>query len=465
MRRTTTPRPWRYWKQPSAAACANREDRAAMSKRNKVFLGVGGGVLLIVLVMVSASAKRDKRFETVGRRDLVAAVTACGKIQPKKKVDISADITGRITRIAVREGDLVQKGQFLLQIDPTIYQANLQRAQAAMSSAEAGAVQARASRDQAQRALQRTKELREQNPNLISQEQLEQAQTASDISEANLTASQHLVEQSRAGLQEARDQLAKTHLLAPMAGRVTRLAVEEGEVAVPGTFSRETGLLLTISDLSVIQTKVQVDETDVVRLHMGDSVDVTIDAFPDTTFIGRVTKVSNSAILTAASAAAGQSDRAVDYEVEITLSNPPAEVRPDLSATARIITDTRKQALAIPIIALTVRENTPISTEQRSGGRGTAQAATPRPAAADTGKRGAANKKETEGVFLVHNGIATFHPVKVGIAGEEHFEVVEGVHKGDTIVAGPYQAIRDLKERARVRPSKESSDTTARRRS
>src|SRR5206468_2579276 len=363
-----------------------------MSKRNKVLLGGGIGVLVVVLIIVSASAKREKgvevRFETVGRRDLVAAVTASGKIQPKKKVDVSADITGRITRIAVREGDFVQKGQFLLQIDPTVYEANLQRASAAMSSAQAGAVQARATRDQSQRALQRTKELREQNPNLISPEQMEQAQTAFDIADANLTASQHLVDQSRAGLQEARDQMAKTHLVAPMAGRVTRLAVEEGEVAVPGTFSRETGLLLTISDLSVIQVKVQVDETDVVRLHMGDSVDVTIDAFPDTTFVGRVTKVSDSAILTAASAAAGQNDRAVDYQVEITLSNPPAEVRPDLSATARIITDTRKQALAIPIIALTVRENTPISTEQRSAGRGTAQAATPRPAAADTGKRG-----------------------------------------------------------------------------
>jgi HlyD family secretion protein len=438
-----------------------------MSKRNKVLLGGGGAVLLIILVMVSASAKREKgievRFETVGRRDLVAAVTASGKIQPKKKVDVSADITGRITRIAVREGDYVQKGQFLLQIDPTIYQANLQRAQAAMSSAEAGAVQARATRDQSQRALTRTKELHEQNPNLISQEQLEQAQTAFDIADANLTASQHLVEQARAGLQEARDQLAKTHLVAPMAGRVTRLAVEEGEVAVPGTFSRETGLLLTVSDLSVIQTTVQVDETDVVRLHMGDSVEVTIDAFPDTTFVGRVTKVSNSAILTAASAAAaGQSDRAVDYQVEITLANPPSEVRPDLSATARIVTDTRKQALAIPIIALTVRENTPVSTEQRPA-RGTAQAATHAPA--DTGHRQGANKKEAEGVFLVHNGVATFHPVKVGIAGEEHFEVVEGVHQGDTIVAGPYQAIRDLKEGARVRPSRESNDTTGRRRS
>jgi len=438
-----------------------------MSKRNKVLLGSGIGALVVVLILVSASAKGDKgievRFEQVGRRDLVAAVTASGKIQPKKKVDISADITGRITRIAVREGDFVQKGQFLLQIDPTIYQANLQRAQAAMSQSEAGAVQARATRDQSTRALTRTKELREQNPNLISQEQLEQAQTASDIAEANLTASQHLVEQARAGLQEARDQLAKTHLVAPMPGRVTRLAVEEGEVAVPGTFSRETGLLLTISDLSVIQTKVQVDETDVVRLHLGDSVEVTIDAFPDTTFIGRVTKVSNSAILTAASAVGGsQSDRAVDYEVEITLVNPPAEVRPDLSATARIVTDTRKQALAIPIIALTVRENTPISTEHRPA-RGTAEAATPR----DTSHRGAqgANKKETEGVFLIHSGVATFHAVKVGIAGEEHFEVVEGVHQGDTIVAGPYQAIRDLKEGARVRPSRESGDTTSRRRS
>src|SRR2546426_10766666 len=146
MRPTTTTRPWRRWKQPSAAACVNREDRAAMSKRNKVLLGGGGAVLLIVLVMVSTSAKRDKgievRFETVGRRDLVAAVTASGKIQPKKKGDISADITGRITRIAVREGDLVQKGQFLLQIDPTIYPANMQRANAAMSSAEGGAVPA-----------------------------------------------------------------------------------------------------------------------------------------------------------------------------------------------------------------------------------------------------------------------------------------------------------------------------------
>jgi HlyD family secretion protein len=241
---------------------------------------------------------------------------------------------------------------------------------------------------------------------------------------------------------------------------VTRLAVEEGEVAVPGTFSRETGLLHTISDLSVIQVKVQVDETDVVRLHLADSVEVTIDAFPDTTFVGRVTKVSDSAILTATSNIGGQNDRAVDYEVEITLQNPPREVRPDLSATARIITDTRKQAVAIPIIALTVREHTPVSTDERQANSGATKTAAPAAAARDTGRDG--KKKEAEGVFIVHNGVANFRPVKVGIAGEEHFEVLEGVHQGDTIVAGPYQAIRDLKEGARVRSSGQGADSTRR---
>src|SRR5574341_296570 len=293
-----------------------------MSKRNKVLLGGGGAALLVILVLVSASAKREKgievRFEQVGRRDLVAAVTASGKIQPKKKVDISADITGRITRIAVHEGDLVKKGEFLLQIDPTIYEAGLQRAQATYASTQAALVQARANRDQAARALDRAKQLKRQNPTLVSDEQLEQAQTSFNVAEAVANSSQHQVDQARAGVQEARDQLAKTRIVAPMEGRVTRLAVEEGEMATPGTFSRDVGLLLTVSDLSVIQTKVNVDETDVVRIHLGDSVEVSIDAFPDTAFMGHVTKIANSALL-AQTAVTGTNDRAVDYEVEITL--------------------------------------------------------------------------------------------------------------------------------------------------
>jgi HlyD family secretion protein len=246
-------------------------------------------------------------------------------------------------------------------------------------------------------------------------------------------------------MQEASDQLSKTRIIAPMAGRVTRLAVEEGEVAVPGTFSRETGLLLTISDLSVIQVVVQVDETDVVRLALGDSVEISIDAFPDTTFVGRVSKISDSAIRTAAATAAGTADQAVDYEVEITLESPPGDIRPDLSATARIVTDTREDALAIPIIALTVRQHAAVSTETRP---------------ADT--TAASKTKETEGVFVVTDGVATFRPVRVGIAGDEYFEVIEGVKAGETIVAGPYQSIRDLKDGAHVRQAKQAADSAQR---
>jgi len=421
-----------------------------MSKAGKVALSVAGVVIVAGLIVLSASAKRERgtevRFEKVGRRDLVAAVTASGKIQPKTKVDVSPDITGRIVKLAVREGDVVKRGQFLLQIDPTVYEADLERAQATFSSAEAALVQAQASRDQARRTLDRSKQLKQQNPNLISDEQLDQAQTAFNVAEAVANSAQHQVDQARAGVSASRDQLSKTRIVAPMDGRVTRLAVEEGEVAVPGTFSKDVGLLLTVSDLSVIQTKVNVDETDVVRVKLGDSVEVSIDAFPDTVFIGRVTKIANSALLAqaAASAASGTNDRAVDYEVEITLTNPPADVRPDLSATARIVTDTRKQALAIPIIALTVRENTPVTPETRR----------------DTSKVG--KKKDTEGVFIVTNGKATFRPVQVGIAGDEYFEVLGGVKEGEQIVAGPYQAIRDLKEGSPVRAMKTPADSTHR---
>jgi HlyD family secretion protein len=417
-----------------------------MTKRTKVILGVVAVVVLAGSVVGTIRVRRkgvvEVREEKVARRDLVAAVTASGKIQPKKKVDISADITGRITKISVHEGDVVTAGQFLLQIDPTVYEANLQRAEAAFSSSGALVVQARSNRDQAQRALQRTQQLRDQNPNLIAPEQLEQAQTAFDVANANLNSAEHQVDQARASVQEARDNLRKTRLVAPMSGRVTRLPVEEGEVAVPSTFSKDIGLLMTISDLSIIQAKVQVGETDVVRLHLGDSVEVAIDAFPDTTFLGRVTKISNSSIDNPGAGTTIENTRAVDYHVEVTLDHPPADIRPDLSATARIITDTRARVLSVPIIALTVRENTPLSTETR-------------PTDTSSVTR---HRRMTEGVFVIEKGTVTFRPVRVGIAGDEYFEVLEGLKEDEVIAAGPYQAVRDLKDGIRVRKLK--PDTT-----
>jgi HlyD family secretion protein len=407
-------------------------------------------VVVIGLVMMGrarkANAGTEVRMEKVARRSLVSAVTASGKIDAKTSVDISADITGRITKIGVKEGDLVKKGQFLLQIDPTQYQAAVSRAEGLVASSQAATVQARANRDQAERALTRAKQLASSGTNLISPEAVEQAQTAFDVAAANLKASQAQLDQSRASLREAQDQLSKTHLVAPMDGRVVRVAKEVGEVAVPSTFSSAEGLLVTVADLSVILATVQVDETDVVRLQQGDSVQVTIDAFPDTTFTGRVTKISNSAVLTATQTAGGSQDRAVDFEVEVTLDNPPEDVRPDLSCTARIVTATRKDVLSVPIIALTVRDNEPVPNEEAAK-QGKAGAA-PAPRPTDTT---AAKKKDTEGIFVVQDGVAHFRPVKVGITGDEYFEITDGLKEGETIVAGTYQAIRDLKDGDKVK--------------
>lgn len=414
-----------------------------MSRRMKV----GLGVMIVVLMAAGVIAFRinkkknagtEVRLEQTGRRDLVSAVTASGKIEAKTSVDISADITGRIMQIAVREGDLVKRGQFLLQIDPAQYQAAVARSQAVVSSTEAILLQTKASRDQAQRAWNRAKQLTELGENLIAPETAEQSQTALEVAEANYQSSKAQLEQARAGLQEAKDNLAKTRLTAPIAGRVVRLAVEEGEVAVPGTFSRETGLLMTIADLSVILANVQVDETDVVRLQTRDSVEVNIDAYPDTTFAGQVTKVSHSSKLTPTQTASGSNDRAVDFDVEITLKNPPPDIRPDLSCTARIVTDTRDNALSIPIIALTVRDHERVPNESETQ------------PPVDT-LRERFKKKEAEGVFVVRDGLATFRPVRVGVAGDDYFEVLEGLREGETIVAGTYQAIRDLKDGAKVR--------------
>ena len=416
-----------------------------MSRRMKLGL-IGGLVVVIVGAVIAMGAAKNKhkpidvRMETVGARDLVAVVSASGRIEPDTKVDVLSDIQGRITHIAIREGDMVKKGQFLLEIDDAVYQAAVSRARGLVASAQSDFLRARANEDQAKRSRDRALELQRADSSLITRESVEQAVTSYDVALANTKASEAGLDQARAALQEAQDNLRKTRIVAPISGRVTRLAVEEGEVAVPGTFSRDVGLLATIADLSVILAKVQVDETDVVRLSMGDSVEVSIDAFPDTTFTGYVTKISNSARLTATSTASGSSDRAVDFDVEITLKNPPADIRPDLSCTARIVTDVRKGALSVPIISLTVREHTDLPSE-----------ATPA-TAADTG--GAKKqKKEREGVFIVTNGVANFHPVRIGIAGDEYFEVLEGVAVGDTIVAGPYQAVRDLKDSSKVKSS------------
>ncbi len=433
-----------------------------MSKRSKFILIAGGVLLFAGIVALSAAKRREPsvavRLEQVRTRDLTSIVSASGVIEPQRKVDVMSDVQGRIVALPVREGDLVRQGQVVLRIDPAQYQASVERAEANLAGARAAQTQAQANKDQAERAYTRAREIRAQNAQLVSQEALEQAETSDRIAVANLEAARRQVDQARASLREAQDLLRKTTILAPMSGRITRLAVEEGEVAVVGTFSRETGLLMTISDLSVIQVKVQVDETDVVRIHVRDSAEIAIDAFPDTVFAGRVTQISNSSVRGASSTGGITTDQAVDFEVEVTLDNPPPGVRPDLSATARIITDRRRGVLSVPIIALTVREPSDTAAPVAPAGRtrrGEAQAAesVARDTAARADSARSGRRKQIEGVFVVDTTthLARFRAVRVGITGDEHFEVLGGVREHETIVAGPYQAIRDLRNGARVR--------------
>jgi len=411
-----------------------------------VLAGVGAAVLAGGAV-AGRSAMADKgvevRTERVGRRDLVSVVTASGTIEPKRKVDISADIPGRVIELAVEEGDWVEKGAFLLRIDPTAYEAAVRRAEAAVAQAQARAAQARANLLQAQSAVRRA-EMLLKGQDLISAADVEEARTRAAVAAAESEAAGYGVAQARAGLAEARESLRKTVIVAPMSGRVTRLNIEEGETAIIGTMNNPGSLLLTVADLSVMEAKVKVDETDVPGIAVGDSARVRIDAFPSRVFTGRVTRIANSSLKGAASGMGGAaSQQSVDFEVVVTLHDPPEQLRPDLSATADIVTDTRRGSLAVPIIALTVRD--------AQGKRLDRVSAAEEEVPGTEAKPGRPDDTGVEGVFVMRGDSAVFVPVEVGIAGDRYFEVKRGLRGGETVVSGSYQAIRELESGARVR--------------
>jgi HlyD family secretion protein len=414
-----------------------------MGKKAKLAIGIIAVVAIGSVLGMTAAKKGNKavevRMEAVQKRDLVASVTASGQVRPQTKVDVASDVSGKIIKLAVKEGEMVKAGQFLLQIDPSQPQAAVDRALAAVASTKAQLAQSQANLEQAERNYERSAAMKKANPTFVTDEAIEQLRTAVEVNKAVVEANKHAVDQANASLNDAKSALEKTTIYAPMAGRVTRLAVEQGETAVPGTFNKDQATLLTISDMSVLETRVKVDETDVARIKIGDSAQVQIDAFQDTTFVGRVTKISNSSV----KAATATTDQAVDYEVTIQLLNAPADTRPDFSATAKVITDKRNAVLSVPIIALTVRENQALQQGDTAVGLGKAKPAKE------------IGKKDVEGVFVVGtDNKVTFRPVKVGIAGEKHFEILSGLKDGEKIVAGTYQAIRELKDGALVREPK-----------
>lgn len=396
-------------------------------------------VLAVAAVIVIASGLGIYRYttrsqipaievEAIERRDLEALVSASGKIQPERLVNISADTMGRVTQLAVEEGDHVEQGQFLMLIDPesarsavAMSEAGRRATRESLNTAKVGVETARANLDLAMRSLERTRDLARSS--LVPQDALDRAESEVVVSRSELEAretevrmQEQRLQQETASLRSARHVLSKVTIDAPMAGVITRLSIEQGETVVVGTMNNAGTVLMTIADLSVIQAKLDVDETDIVDVRLGQPALVEIDAIPDQQFRGLVTKIGASASQQsgAGAAAAAADQRGITFEVEVTLQDEVPGVRPDFSCTANITTAVRETAIAVPIQALTVRD---------VGGT-----------------------TEVEGVFVVRDGRVAFAPIEVGIAGELYFEVLSGLAEGDVVVTGPYASVRELED-------------------
>ncbi|HSP14013.1 MAG TPA: efflux RND transporter periplasmic adaptor subunit [Thermoanaerobaculia bacterium] len=399
-----------------------------MTRRKTTIIIATAAVLLAGGATVGLT-RRDKNvtpvtFGKVERTDLTSKVSANGRIDAKRKVDLSANVMGQIINLAVREGDRVKKSDFLLQIDQKQLAATAQGAAASLQALFSDRDAARANAADAQRNYDRAQ--KNYNDKIVPLADMERMRSLLDAANANVAAIERRIDQARANLTAANDTLSKTTMRAPMDGIVTALPVEEGEVAVIGTMNNPGTKLLTIADMSVVEAVLEVDETDVPSVKIGQHAKVTIDAYPNKTFAGLVTEVASSPI-TQPGQQLGTS-QAVNFEVKVQVEAPPESVRPGFSCSADIITGTRSKALAIPIQALVVRE-------KQGGGQGKPQ--------------------DEEGVFVNEGGTAKFAPVKTGLSGDTNIEIVSGLKEGQQIVTGPFRALREIKDGSKVKQQKE----------
>ena len=401
--------------------------------------------------------------DVIRTRDLEAVVSASGKIQPKRLVNISADTPGRVVDLAVNEGDRVQQGQFLLQIDPRSLRtrvdsgtASFQTAQMLLDQMRQAIETARVQVEQAGQTLTRQQDLWKRQ--LTTREALEKATNDVKAAESALQEREHAadaqasrIEQERAALENARFDLSKVRIESPIEGIVTRRNIQEGETAVVGTMNNAGTVLLTLADMSVIQAEVEVDETNIPSVQFGQKATITIDALPDRSFAGHVSEIGNSPIQ-AAAGAAGNTTQATNFKVAIVLDEEVPDVRPGFTATADIVTATRKQVVAVPIPAVAVRELIYDAdgriVKQPPRDRRRAPAETPALLAElEPGQ----TRKEMEGVFVLRDGRAEFVPIAVGIAGDRFFEVLSGLEAGDEVITGPYNSVRGMADGEQVK--------------
>ena len=462
-----------------------------MKRKWKVVIAVA--VLVVGSIAVFAGVRYSHRgvvtVETgrVVRQDLTSLVTASGEIKPRKYINIGANAMGELTEILVKEGDRVRKGQLVARVENTQPEADVNAQRASLASAEADAAaaeaglksyddnlltmqagvdRAKADLDHASLDMKRGEELYK-NKLIPKQDydtrvatyqtavaslkeaeaKLVQAKAQREQASSQLFSAQRRVAQARATVTRAADVLHKYDSYAPLDGIVTNLPVRVGETVVPGIQNSAASNIMTIADMSVITAEVKVDETDIVSVKMDQVADVTIDAIPNKTFKGHVIEIGDTAIIRSTGLAASQSttssQEAKDFKVVVALENPPEDIRPGLSCTAKITTATRQHALTIPIQALTIRQKGDLEAKPKNGA--VVQAAKFDPAAEK------ARKEEIQGVFLVSAGKAQFRKVDTGITGATDIEVLNGLKDGDEIITGSYQVIRTIKPDATVK--------------
>lgn len=402
-----------------------------MSKK-KIIIGAVILVIIIIIIVISISKRGEPIISVqtakVERQKIVETVTATGRIQPKTQVKISADVAAKITNLPVKEGDWVEQGQLLVQLDRERFQAAVESAEANLRSNESNAVLARENLTKAEKDYQRTRELFEQN--LESQAALDQTYAATQVEKARHKSSLELVEQARAVLKQAKDDLAKTTIYAPMAGTISELNKEAGEIALGSQFQED--VIMVISNLAGMEALVNVDENDIVSVHIGDSARIEIDALPDEIFRGVVSEIASSATISGS----GTTDQKTEFEVKIAVINPGKLLRPGMTASSDIVTETRESAVSVPIQCVTVRTPDQLKEAKPKEKKGEAQADTLQQTEYKADKDGFVTV-----VFVVENNLTEAVQVKTGIQSETHIEILAGISEGDEIVTGSYRAI------------------------
>lgn len=428
-----------------------------MLKKRKKLLIIGGSIAaLIIVVVLNLTRSSEKTVSVkvgeVKRGYLVSEVSASGKVQPRTEVNISANVSGEIIAIPIVEGQAVAKGVLLVQIDPRNYEAALRQAEAGL---EAGVATLRLEEAQAAEAkLVCERQLALHERGLTSQETFDAARTRYETTQAAAEAARSRMQQARATVDQARENLGYTTIRCPIDGYVTDLRSEVGEI-VMGSQTYQASIIMVVSDLSEIEVEIEVDETDIGNVDLQQPVKISLDAFPDTEFVGAVNQVGNSAQISGA----GTQDQVTNFLVTVLIIDSVPNIKPGMTATCRITTDRRESALTVPIGAVVLRDESKL---KRAGDSVRTESAAPvgEAVAADTeddgsgGDKPDTDKKPLQGVFVIRDNKAIFTEVETGIADQQNIEVTLGLSEGDTIVVGSFRTLRTLEDGDKVEPEK-----------